>query len=111
MSLTPPREKIEFAVVGRPKSWPIKVRRDGNSLDLTGLTVVAVFTNPSGTKDIAGTVSVTDAPDGEFTVTLSAANNATAGTWLLDVYIGAGGSEEPLNKLFTFTSYASQTEA
>ena len=97
-------------MVGRQKTWNFKVYQDGAVYDLTGDTVLAKAVKPDGTSQVDGSVTVSDATEGEFNVALASSDNDSNGRWLMDIYIGSSSLEEPTNTFWAFESWASEVE-
>ena len=112
------RQDISFAVVLKDKTHTIRIKHRGKwaNLGVAPTTVVLAklagpdssyhtptVTLPTQTDDDMGTLRVVYDPL-IFTA-------ARIGWWNLDIYIGASGDEEPIERRYQFELQAKETEA
>ena len=90
---------LAHAVAGatRPSQVITWTRDDGTAEDLTGATITGKIRSLADgtTRDIAGTLSVTDAAAGEFTWAYAAADVATPGRFQVQFTAAFGTGATP----------------
>jgi len=108
---SPEREQLESAIVGKQKTFRIRIKHKGkivNGNDYETPTVVAWDESGNSVSPTGAWVAPQTGDDqGVLTVTYLAATLDVAGTWPFNVYLAAtGGNVEPITKFHQFEAYA-----
>jgi len=116
MTLQHRTKRLHSAVVGRQKTWRIVIERDGETLDLTGMTLTVTAVKPDGTTFVVPD-SALESPQvgssrGALTVTAAYSVLDTEGDWGLDVFLGSSSTTvEPVDERLVFRAEAKETFA